>query len=159
MDPKQLAFNIQDANGELAYNNSLIGDTKVNYFQWGLGSAEAGITQKDPDGNNELVMVDGVYADLSVSRMMADHKNEFYLTVTNLKNNEDIITQVPVIQYALLSREYYEMAYNHSMTDQEFLDREDEYVLTFFLDQNINWVNTAIYIHSWRVVLNEKNLQ
>lgn len=159
MDPKQFAFNIQDANGELAYNNSLIGDTKVNYFQWGLGSAEAGITQKDPDGNNELVMVDGVYADLSVSRMMADHKNEFYLTVTNLKNNEDIITQVPVIQYALLSREYYEMAYNHSMTDQEFLDREDEYVLTFFLDQNIRWVNTAIYIHSWRVVLNEKTLQ
>lgn len=159
MDPDQFAFNIVDADGELAYDNALIGDTKVNYFQWARQSAEAGVSQKDPAGNNELTYVKGVVADLSVSRMMADHANQFYLTVTNLKNNEDIITQVPVIQYALLSKDYYEMAYNHTMTDQEFLDREDEYVLTFFLDQNIRWVDTAIYIHSWRVVLNNQTLE
>ena len=159
MDPDQLAFNIVDADGELAYNNALIGDTKVNYFQWARQSAQAGVTQKDPAGNNELTYVKGVVADLSVSRMMADHANQFYLTVTNLEKNENIITQVPVIQYALLSKEYYEMAYNHNMTDQEFLDREDEYVLTFFVDENMKWISSSIYIHSWRVVLNNQTLE
>ena len=159
MDPSQFSFNIIDSNGELAFNNALIGETEVNYFQWACTSAQAGVTQKDLQGNNELVMVDGVMADLSVSRMMADHDKEFFLTVTNTKNNEEIITRVPIIQYSLLSKEYYEMAYNHSMSDQEFLDREDEYVLTFFLDQNLRWVSSAIYIHSWRIVLNNKELQ
>ena len=36
--------------------------------------------------------------------------------------------------------------------DQEFLDREDEYVLTFFL-VNGKWTeDMGIMIHSWRIV-------
>ena len=38
------------------------------------------------------------------------------------------------------------------MTDQEFLDREDDYVMTFFLDEDNQWINSYILIHSWRVV-------
>lgn len=159
MDPDRFAFRIEDSDGVLAYDNSLIGNTEVTYLQWARNAATAGVSKKDEEGDNELVYVDGVVADLSVSRMMADHDKEFLLTVTDLDKNEDIIARVPVIQYALLSKEYYEMAYNHSMSDQEFLDREDEYVLTFFLDQNLKWIDSSIYIHSWRVVLRNYGLE
>ncbi|MCH5239370.1 MAG: FimB/Mfa2 family fimbrial subunit [Muribaculaceae bacterium] len=159
MEPDRFGFRITDANGELAYNNDLLGDTKVNYLEWAKGSALAGVSKKDIVGTSELVYVNGVYADLSVSRIMADHKNEFLLSVYDSKKGDDIIVDIPVIQYALLSKDYYELAYNHVMTDQEFLDREDEYVLTFFLDENIKWVSTSILIHSWRIVLDEYGLQ
>lgn len=158
MDPSMFDFRIEDANGKLAYNNSLLGDTEINYLDWNKTGAEAGVSKKNPDGNSEIVYVDGVAADLSVSRMMADHQNEFFLTVYNNDTGEEIITKVPVIQYALLSKGYYELAYNHSMSDQEFLDREDEYVLTFFLDENLKWLNTVVYIHSWRIVPQEHQL-
>lgn len=39
------------------------------------------------------------------------------------------------------------------MSDQEYLDRQDEYNMVFFLDENDRWVNSTIYINSWKVVL------
>ena len=45
------------------------------------------------------------------------------------------------------------------MTDQEFLDREDDYVMTFFLDENYEWISSQILIHSWRVVPNNVEIE
>ena len=45
------------------------------------------------------------------------------------------------------------------MDDQEFLDREDDYVMTFFLDENHKWISSQILIHSWRVVLNNVDIE
>ena len=39
------------------------------------------------------------------------------------------------------------------MDDQEYLDRQDEYNMVSFLDENNRWVNSTIYINSWKVVL------
>lgn len=39
------------------------------------------------------------------------------------------------------------------MSDQEYLDRQDEYNMTFFLDEHNQWINSVILINSWRVVL------
>ena len=48
--------------------------------------------------------------------------------------------------------------YNRAMTNQEYLDRQDEYSFIFFLDANNNWLSSHIFINSWRVVLNETEL-
>lgn len=158
MDPEQYEFTIEDANGKLAYNNDLIGNTKVVYQQWDRQPGLADVTTELTDGEDEYVTTQCVIADLSVSRMMADHKKDFYLTVTDLKAEKKVINRVPVIQYALLSKDYYQLAYNHTMTDQDFLDREDEYILTFFIDENLRWMHTYININSWRLVLDDYNL-
>lgn len=158
MDPQQFDFTIEDANGKLAYDNSLIGNTQVVYQQWDSQPGLADVTTENSDEIDELVTVQCVIADLSVSRMMADHANEFFLTVTDLKADKKLINRVPIIQYALLSKDYFEMAYHHTMTDQEFLDREDEYILTFFIDENLRWVSTYININAWRLVLGEYNI-
>jgi hypothetical protein len=41
------------------------------------------------------------------------------------------------------------------MDDQEYLDRQDEYNMTFFLDDDMQWVSSHILINSWKVVLND----
>ena len=64
------------------------------------------------------------------------------------------VFQIPLIDYVLLVKG----KYNRAMTNQEYLDRQDEYSFIFFLDANNNWLSSHIFINSWRVVLNEKDL-
>lgn len=156
MDASDYDISIEAANGFMAYDNRLLGDTKVTYMPWSQTADEVGLGKEDV-GNGSLVYRKGVVADLSVGRMMEAHKDDLMLTIRNKQSQETIIARVPIIQYAILSKEYYEMAYGHNMTGQEFLDREDEYALTFFLYQN-KWMDSYIYIHSWRVVLHDYDL-
>ena len=64
------------------------------------------------------------------------------------------IFQIPLIDYVLLVKG----KYNRAMSNQEYLDRQDEYSFIFFLDANNNWLSSHIFINSWRVVLNETEL-
>lgn len=156
MDPDQFQFTIEDDNSKLDYDNSIITNVAVSYQPYNIQPGLADVVNEND--NDNLQTVQCVIADLSVNRMMADHKRDFFLTVTDLKADRKIINRVPVIQYALLSKEYYETAYKHPMDEQEFLDREDEYILTFFIDKNLRWVSTYININAWRVVLGDHNL-
>ena len=150
---------IEDANGLMAHDNALIGDTKITYLPWAQQPDEVGVGKVDVTDGTSIKYVKGLVADLSVARLMATHRNDLMLTIRSSQlEDRKIIARVPLIQYALMSKEYYEMAYGHAMTDQEFLDREDEYVMTFFLYQN-KWMDAYIDIHSWRVVLSEYDVK
>ena len=54
-------------------------------------------------------------------------------------------------------REYVLMVkgnYHRHYTDQQYLDYQDEYVMTFFLNDENRWdITQGIYINSWHVVL------
>ena len=62
--------------------------------------------------------------------------------------------RLPLAEYALLVKGYY----RENMGDQEYLDRQDEYSLTLFLDEG-EWVSSVIYINSWRVVINNSSIK
>lgn len=155
MNAEDYDFKIEDTNGMMAYNNDLCSDAIVTYTPWdkqadvvGVGRIEIG---------NEVRYAKGVVVDFSVSRMMASHSEDMWLTITNHESGETI-AHIPLIQYALLSRHYYESAYGHAMSDQEFLDREDEYIYTFFLYNN-KWRDSYIDILQWRIVLGNYGLE
>ena len=143
-------FNISltSANGEMAYNNAIIGDTDITYLPWYTDTNVLGVGNKD----GVITEYTGVIADLSTCRMMMADMDEMRLNVRN-KDNSSLIFSVPIIQYSLTAKKYYEEAYGHRMTDQEFLDRQDEYMLTFFLDEDMKWIYTIIDILSWRVII------
>ena len=150
LDANDFEFKIEDANGWYAHDNSLLRDETITYLPFNKTSAEAGILR---DG---LVKTKTAVADLSVGRMMADRQRGMILTITNPDGK--VIARIPVIDYALLAKDYYELAYNRPMSDQELLDREDEYVMTFFIDENMDWYSAEIYILSWRIVLHDYEL-
>lgn len=153
LDPEEFEMTIEAADRTLAYNNDILGNTVVAYTPWALETTEMEFER--PDGVTDYNY--GVSADFSTSRLMASQKNSTYLTIRHSGDGE-IIARVPVVQYALLAREYYEMAYDHPMTEQEFLDREDEYEITFFLSGS-KWISSYIMINSWRIVLHDYDLQ
>lgn len=152
-------FKIQDANGHMAHDNSLLDDEEITYLPFKTQSGSA-VVGKDDDGSGSraLVTVSGAIADMHVSRLMASRSSDMKLTITNNKTGVTVC-QIPFIDYALLSKDYYEESYHRQMTDQEFLDREDNYVITLFLDKQDHWLDTSILIHSWRVVLHNQDLQ
>ena len=89
-------------------------------------------------------------AELTVGRLVKGHR-----PILNVCNTQgDKVLSIPLIDYALLIKGHY----NSSMSDQEYLDRQDEYNMTFFLDKQDNWVNSSILINSWRVILDDVDI-
>ena len=76
------------------------------------------------------------------------------LSIKHIPSGQNIL-RLPLTQYLLLSKIYNDIG---EMSDQEYLDRQDEYNMTFFLDENNHWLSTTIIINSWRVVLNSGEL-
>lgn len=95
-------------------------------------------------------MVTVSVAELTTARLMTDHRP---MLVVSRKEDGERVLSVPIVDYALLVKGNY----NRSMDDQEYLDRQDEYNMTFFVHDG-KWVSSQIIINSWRVVLNNENL-
>ena len=56
----------------------------------------------------------------------------------------------PLIDLALM----FKRSYYGDLTNQQYLDYQDEYVMTFFLNDENRWdITQGIYINSWHVVL------
>ena len=152
MDSRDYDITIEDANGIMAYDNALLACDKITYEPWLQDSDEIGVGK--PESNEGIEYIRGIYADLTVGRLLASRQDKLMLTIKKHDTKEEIAC-VPFLQYALLANtRYYEDVYGHKMDDQEFLDREDEYVLTFFL-RNGKWTDGMIMIHSWRIVRHE----
>ena len=147
VDVEKLHFSITDRNGKMNYNNMLLEDEVITYKAWHTAQGSAGIGEEQ---EGVITEVNLALADLTVARLMADE--DPILVVTN--EQMDQVIRIPLVDYALL---YKRLRYE-DMPDQEFLDRQDEYNLTFFLDENYRWINQFIYINSWKVVLQESEL-
>ncbi|MCD8312701.1 MAG: FimB/Mfa2 family fimbrial subunit, partial [Bacteroidales bacterium] len=90
-------------------------------------------------------------AEFTVARLVEDH--DVRLTITNAEKDE-VILSIPLIDIVLMVKDFY----NQDMSDQEYLDRQDEYSLVFFIDDEGRWVDSYIYINTWRVVLQSAGL-
>lgn len=151
-------FTITDNNGLLSADNiPFAGNPAVTYHPYytGLGYAaydpsvyyddnykpQAG-SKADSDGKGSLCVA---IAELSTNRLMADSKA--LLEVRRTDTGETIFS-LPLIDLALAIKGYQ----NRHMGSQEFLDRQDSYNMTFFLDDNRAWAGAVIMINSWRIV-------
>ncbi len=154
VDVSRFAFRIEDENGLMAHDNRLMDDENITYRPWKTQSGQASIGKEE---SRATINVNGAIADMTVARMTESRRKQMLLTITN--DEGKTVAKIPVIDYALLAKDYYEEEYGHKMTDQEFLDREDDYVMTLFLDENNEWISSQILIHSWRVVPSDVEIE
>ena len=149
VDDKNFKFFITDDNGTMDWNNALTVSDSVYYKAWAVSSGSAGIdkTALTRDGQTEIGVA---MAELTVGRLVKGHR-----PILNVYNTHGVrVISIPLIDYALLIKGHY----NSSMSDQEYLDRQDEYNLTFFLDKEDRWVSSSIIINSWRVILDDVDI-
>ena len=124
-------------------------DEVITYQAWDKRSGYAGLGEEEIEG---ITSVNVAIADLTVARLMADERP--ILRITN-ENGENVVT-IPLVDYALLVKSEYSKFPN--MSDQEYLDRQDEYTMVFFLDEGNRWMDAYVYINKWRVVLNNVDI-
>lgn len=139
---KDFTFRIvNDDNTLFAHDNSLIENGAVTYMPWAQGQRTVG------DGEEGTGKVTVAYAEFSTSRLTVG--NHPRLVIANNETGEDVLN-IPLNDYLLLlkSDRYADM------TDQEYLDRENEWSMIFFLDKNHLWVDAQIIINDWVVRLN-----
>lgn len=146
-------FRIDDENGLMAHDNELMTDENINYRPWDILSTEAGI---DKEGTRAISNVKGLAADFTVGRLIETHREKMILAIDTKDGKK--VARIPVIDYALMGKEYYEEEYRYPMGEREFLNRLDECVMTLFLDENNKWVSSVIQILSWRVVLSNVDI-
>ena len=150
-------FRIQDCNGNMNYDNSLAACELMTYHAWGISEISAGV---DADVNDDVhkklpTRADNtstaVMAELTIGRLMTE--NEPKLVVYN-KTSEALVLSIPLKDYALMVKGY---GYSH-WSDQEYLDRQDNYTMTFFLDELGTWVASHVIINDWKIVLQSSEL-
>ncbi|PWM25294.1 MAG: hypothetical protein DBX40_05075, partial [Clostridiales bacterium] len=158
VNPDDFTFRIEEENGLMDYDNTLLPDEKITYRAYDKRSGTAGMGIDDyPEagGTNSarqtasrtIASVNVAIADLSIARLMEGRKT--YLTVETAWG--DVAARIPLTDYALMLMD----GYDYEMTPQEYLDRQDEYSLVFFLDERDKWIATSVIINSWRVVLDD----
>lgn len=152
LDVNDFRFTVEDKNGKMDYKNVLMDDEKLTYKAWHTGNGHVGMGYTTQSKAGAMTEINVAIAELSVARLMADM--EPILTITRITDDKEVL-RIPLVDCALLfKRKKYE-----DMDDQEFLDREDEYNFTFFLDEYDNWVNSSIIINDWRVVIGDYELR
>ena len=173
VDVHDFSFRIEEANGLMKWDNSLAGDETIVYRPHDLTSGSVGLGIDDypvagtvnapkaapraADASRAITSVGVAIADFTIGRLMVDRST--WLTVETTKRNADgtpgetvISAHIPLRDYALLLKD----GYNHEFADdQDYLDRQDEYTLVFFLDKDYRWIESSIIINSWKYVFNK----
>lgn len=142
------SYEITADNSLLDWNNDVVESGTITYEPWSVSTGTADV---EPGyGTNSTRAEDQVsvvVAEFTINRMV-DGKSPI-LTIYNLEEQRPVFS-IPIADYALLVKGNY----NREMGNQEYLDRQDEYNMTFFLDEDGDWLSASILINSWRVVLN-----
>ncbi|MDE6010832.1 MAG: FimB/Mfa2 family fimbrial subunit [Muribaculaceae bacterium] len=150
LDPEKFDISLESDNGHMDHDNSLIAGHNRVYHPWAVESGTTGLGRLDAK-TRAITSASALVAEHTIGRIIPE--TGVKLRVRNTDTGEEIIN-IPFVDYALLVKGNY----NRPMSDQEYLDRQDEYNMVFFLDDNLRWMNQYIYINSWRIVLQSNEL-
>lgn len=159
VDADKFEFVITDGNSWLNFDNSLRDNTRFIYrpHYTFSGTVDVNTDPIDPDTGNPVnkssrAALGASLAEFTISRLFTD--NEPILSVRNIATGKNVLS-VNINDYALLVR-----GITHSKMDaQEYLDRQDEYNMTFFLDQSGSWLSNVVIINNWRIVRVNQDIQ
>ena len=152
VDPEAFRFEITDENGLMASDNTILADEVLTYNPWSVTAGSAGV-DATIYSKAAVTSVNVALAEFTVGRLVTE--NNPVLSIYNVKEDDKLVLSIPLKDYALLVKGNY----NKAMSDQEYLDRQDEYNLTFFLDEYGLWTTSRIIINSWHLVIQDPVLK
>lgn len=154
---EDFSFAITDMNGDLDYDNTILDDEWIRYSPYTIenGVARTDVPEVTASGApaeqpglhpvNAVTEVHSLIAGFSTSRLQTCRRP--VLTVTRNSDGEKVI-DIPILDYFLMVKG----EYGYPMKDDEYLDRQDNYSMTFFMNEDGSWYKAVIDILSWRLV-------
>lgn len=140
-------IHIEGRNGWLAYDASTYKADSVNYYPYYQSlETKNGGSAEDSEIDNAVV------ADLNTSRIM--YGTNPRLVVRNKKTDRELLN----IDLAWFLALQAIGEHKGEWGNQEYLDRQDEYAMTFFFDGD-TWMRTHIVVNGWVLSLEETELK
>lgn len=131
LDGKDFDFCITDDNRELDHaNNPVVSGKELVYPAWTSGMTE-----------------DTAFGEIATSRL---HLSTNPRLKIYSKTDNSLIIDIPLNTYLLMTK-----SEASGWGSQEYLDRCSQWNMTFFLDENRNWVSTRVIINGWTVRIND----
>ncbi len=146
LDSDDYDIHIDGRNGWLAYDASPYQPDSVTYYPYYQS------LERSNNGNKAEVIDNAVVADLNTSRIMDGSSPR--LVVHNLKLDKELLN----IDLAWFLSLQAIGEHKSEWSNQEYLDRQDEYAMTFFID-NSTWMRARIIINGWALSLDDAKLQ
>lgn len=154
----QLRIEMADNNGSMYHDNSLNeSDQTITYTPWRIATGsldQSRLSTKDFSFDDPIV--DSHYAnfltsEISTARMTTGHEKTYRIYY---KDTNQTIFQIPLTRWVTQMRS---QRYSN-MTDQEYLDRENQYDLLVFLqdDGRGGWEAVEVVINGWHIIENGK---
>lgn len=118
-------YEIRTANGSMAHDSSLLEDDEISYGAYFVETAEV---SKYDDTKAAAMDLTVARAELNTLRLVKD--NDTRLVIRESATGS-LVLDINLIQYILMTREYYEDRVGVKLTDQQYLDYEDKYSIMF----------------------------
>lgn len=145
LEESGFTFSITSGNALMNFDNTLDPAGRVTYRPWHVTPIllESETKNETKTETKSEPVQSALAAEISMARLVPDGNSR--LDVYRTADGERIIS-VPLERNLLL----YKGEYHSMMSDAEYLDRQDDYTITFILDRNNNWDRAAmIYINNW----------
>ena len=120
-------YEIHSANGHMAHDHSLLDDDVIRYGAYHVETASLSDYEgsKAEDAEYDLTVA---RAELNTLRLVKGNDTRFVLRE---RAGGKLVLDINLIQYILLTREYFEDRVGLKLTDQQYLDYEDKYSIIF----------------------------
>lgn len=135
-------FTITDNNTRFNYLNDVVSTEMVTYYPWDKGNSEVGML---PNGADATLS----WANFRVPRLIKDASATF--TICKASDGSKVFS-IPLVN--LLLEYKIESGKFRDMGPQEFLDRENRWVITVILSGDTPWTRVTIVIEDWMVRIN-----
>lgn len=161
VDDRDFDYEVIDDNTLMAWNNDVTPVSPFSYLPWTQGQVSLGMNSFT--GNE----IKAAFAEFSLGRLIDPYAGQNgtkvgdnvttpfnpTLHITRHSDGSDVIN-IPLINYlAMLKSESF-----HKMSTQEYLDRENQWSMIFFLDRHWKWVYVQIEVNAWTVRVNNPEL-
>ena len=151
LTPTEYEVTIVDNNAKLDWKNDLWQKENLTYYPWDVKRASVEY--------NSTTSLSAFVAEFTTNRLVKQDDYKARLRVMH-KASGNVIIDLPLIDLMLLVKGNY----NARMSDQEYLDRQDEYKFIFFLGNigpagDPTWdIAAGIYVNAWHIVLQNTTL-
>ena len=150
LTPDQFDFAVYDINAQLGWDEEIINPAPLTYDPF--ITRQGSVTLND--GTEVLT---AAVAEFSLGRLFDRSTDKTRLVITQKSNGREVFN-IPIVDYFLMVKGYY----SQPMTNQEYLDRQDDYSVAVFLEHKEGpdgyYVAARVYINGWQIVLSNPDI-
>lgn len=148
INKNKFSYAIYDNNGFMSYDNTLLEDNLLTYLPFVTEDSSFKTRAYSADGTTESEYPAAI-AEISIGRLLETQNPQ--LKIVDRETGKELLPNNSLIGYLSLLKQQNLI----NMPVQEYLDREDNFGMIFFVDENLTMLKTVIQINDWIVNMND----